>query len=57
MKDVAMAWLLLFLVLTVIFLVVPSFLELNAEKNEEHIINAAWLNSEEKFHLISRWGA
>ena len=57
MKEVAMTGLFLFFVLTVIFLVVPSFLELNAESNEEHIINASWLDSEDKFHFISRWGA
>ena len=57
MKEVAMAWLFLFLVLTAIFIIIPSFLDDNSEKNEGHIINAAWLNSEDKFHFISRWGA
>ncbi|MEA3363429.1 MAG: hypothetical protein U9Q61_09230 [Thermodesulfobacteriota bacterium] len=30
---------------------------LKCEESKGRIINADWLNDEEKFHFISRWGA
>lgn len=34
-----------------------GFFALERHESEGRIVNADWLSSEEKFHLISRWGA
>jgi len=38
-------------------LLMLGFFSLERRESEGHIINADWLGTEEKFHLISRWGA
>lgn len=57
MKEVAMAELLIFIVITGLCIVVPTLFDQSSNKNEEHIINSPWMSSEDKFHFISRWGA
>lgn len=57
MKEVAMAELLIFIVITGLCFVVPTLFDQSSNKNEEHIINSSWMSSEDKFHFISRWGA
>ncbi|MEA3545696.1 MAG: hypothetical protein U9R69_10840 [Thermodesulfobacteriota bacterium] len=34
-----------------------GFITLKTWESEGRIINADWLDADEKFHLISRWGA
>jgi len=38
-------------------LLMLGFFSLERCESEGHIINADWLETKEKFHLISRWGA
>ncbi|MDA3903143.1 MAG: hypothetical protein PF441_06835 [Desulfuromusa sp.] len=38
-------------------LLMLGFFAMERCESEGRIVNAAWLSSEEKFHLISRWGA
>jgi hypothetical protein len=49
-------------VMTYIFLatfgaIILGLIILGSWEGEGRMINADWLDSEEKFHLISRWGA
>ena len=48
----------LFIGFGIIFsLLIFGFISLKTWESEGRIINANWLDDEEKFHLISRWGA
>ncbi len=38
-------------------LLILGFLSLERGESEGRIINVDWLEAEEKFHFISRWGA
>lgn len=38
-------------------LLIFGFISLKTWESEGRIINASWLDDEEKFHIISRWGA
>ena len=38
-------------------LLLLGFLSLKRCESEGRMINADWLDTEEKFHFISRWGA
>ncbi len=38
-------------------LMLLGLFSLERHESKRHIINADWLETEEKFHLISRWGA
>ena len=41
----------------IISLFIFGFISLKTWETEGRIINADWLDDDEKFHFISRWGA
>lgn len=49
----------IFLIITIVFAltVLPGLLKSKSTKDHSRMINADWMESHEKFRMISRWGA
>ena len=52
-----MAYILLIGLGIIFSLFVMGLISLKTVESDGRIINADWLNDDEKFHFISRWGA
>jgi len=56
-REDAMTFLLIIGVVLVVVLAIPRLANLDARRSKSRILNADWLDDEDKFRIISRWGA
>lgn len=52
-----MVFLLAGAVVLVIVLTIPGLVKLDTCHSKSRILNADWLTEEDRFHIVSRWGA
>ncbi len=52
-----MSYILLTAIVILFSLLISGFISLKTWESEGRIINSEWLDDDEKFHFISRWGA
>jgi len=57
MKEAIMTYIVVIGLGIIFSLLLLGFFSLATCESEGRMINADWLTTEEKFHLISRWGA
>ena len=56
-REDAMTFLLIIGVVLVVVLAIPRLANIDARRSKSRILNADWLADEDKFRIISRWGA
>jgi len=57
MKEAMMTYIVLIGLGIIFSLLILGFFSLERRESEGRMINVNWLENDEKFHFISRWGA